>query len=58
MRKIQDLSIGTKISSALVIFLCPIALLGYFLVSEKQDLINFAKKEVAGIHYLRAALYH
>ena len=54
MTQFQNLSIGTKISSAVIIFLIPIFMLGYFLVIEKEDLIQFAKKEVSGVSYLRA----
>ena len=54
MNKFQNLSIGTKISSAIIVFLVPIFMLGYYLVVEKQDLIQFAKKEISGVSYLRA----
>jgi methyl-accepting chemotaxis protein len=54
MLKFQNLSIGTKISSAIIIFLIPIFMLGYFLVVEKQYLIQFTEKEVRGVRYLRA----
>src|SRR4051812_47457024 len=55
MDKFQNLSIGTKISGAVLIFLFPFLLLGYFLITEKEELINFTRQEVAGVHYLRAA---
>ena len=55
MNAFQNLSIGKKIACAVLILLFPIALLGYFLVVEKQELINFARQEIAGVHYLRAA---
>ena len=55
MNSLNNLSIATKISCAILIFMLPIALLGYFLFCEKEELINFAKQEVAGVHYLRAA---
>ena len=52
--KFQDLSIGKKISCAVVVFLIPLALLSYYLVTEKEGLIDFTRQEVAGVHYLRA----
>ncbi len=55
MTKFANLPIGTKISCAIAVFIMPILLLGYFLVTEKEDLINFTKQEIAGVHYLRAA---
>lgn len=55
MKTLQNLSIATKITSALVILLFPILLLGYFLVVEKYVLIDFTKQEIAGVRYLRAA---
>ncbi len=55
MIKFNNLSIGTKITSAILVFLFPIVLLGYFLIAEKEELINFTRQEVAGVHYLRAA---
>lgn len=54
MNKFQNLSIGTQISLAIIVLLFPVILLGYFLFAEKEDLINFTKQEVAGVHYLRA----
>jgi methyl-accepting chemotaxis protein len=56
----QNLSIGTKISSAVVIFILPILLLGYYLVSEKNVMIDFTKQEISGVQYMRGvqeALY-
>ena len=53
--KLQNLSIGRKIVLSIVIFTFPIFLLGYFLVVEKQGLIDFTNQEIAGVHYLRAA---
>jgi methyl-accepting chemotaxis protein len=53
--KIQDISIGTKLLAAIVIFFVPIVLLGSFLVKEKEGLIAFTQSEVAGVNYLRAA---
>jgi methyl-accepting chemotaxis protein len=55
MNNFQNLSIATKITCAICIFLFPIALLGYFLFAEKGELISFANQEIAGVHYLRAA---
>ena len=55
MTAFKNLSISTKISLAILIFLFPIILLGYFLFAEKEELIGFTRQEVAGVHYLRAA---
>lgn len=53
--KLNDFSLGKKMAFAIAIFLIPIALMGYFLVTEKDDLINFTLQEVAGVHYLKPA---
>ncbi len=53
--KLDNLSLGRKMSFATLIFLFPIVLMGCFLVSEKNDLIDFARKEIAGVRYLRPA---
>ena len=55
VEKLNDLAISKKLMIALAIFLFPIVLLAYFLVIEKDDLINFTKQEIAGVSYLRAA---
>ncbi len=55
MTMFNNLSIGTKIGFAVVLLLVPITLLCYFLYKEKEELISFAKTEIAGAHYLRAA---
>lgn len=52
---LKDLSLSTKLTIASAIFLFPVILLAYFLVIEKDELIDFTKKEVAGVSYLRAA---
>lgn len=52
---IQNWPIATKITAAIAILISPIFLLGYFLVVEKEELIDFARKEMAGVVYLRAA---
>ena len=51
---VRNLSLGKKLSAAVAIFLIPIVLMGYFLVSEKDDLISFTQQEVAGVSYLSA----
>ena len=55
MNYFNNLSIAKKIGFSIAVFSFPIFLLVYFLIIEKEDLIHFAKKEVAGVHYLRAA---
>lgn len=55
MKTLNNFPIGTKIYIAIIIFLFPLLQLAYFLYVEKLDLINFAKQEVSGVHYLRAA---
>ena len=52
--KLNDISISKKIVLSIIIFTFPIFLLGYFLVVEKQGLIDFTNQEIAGVHYLRA----
>ena len=49
------MSVGKKISLGIGFFLFPVMLLGYFFYSEKQILIEFTEKEVAGIRYIKAA---
>ena len=51
---LNNFSIGTKIYIAVLILMLPLAQLAYFLYVEKLDLINFARQEIAGVHYLRA----
>jgi methyl-accepting chemotaxis protein len=50
----NNLSISKKISGAITIFVLPLALMGYFLVTEKDALITFTNQEKAGVSYLRA----
>jgi methyl-accepting chemotaxis protein len=52
--RLPNWSISKKLFSVLAILLIPIATLLYFLVSEKDSLVDFAQKEVAGVDYLRA----
>lgn len=35
-----------------VIFLIPISIMLYFLVTEKEELIDFSQKEIAGVNYI------
>ena len=53
--KLQNLALAKKLVGALAIFILPVALMAYFLVTEKDDLITFTRQEIAGVHYLRAA---
>jgi methyl-accepting chemotaxis protein len=50
---IRNLSLGKKLTIAISVFVFPVMLMGYFLYVEKDDLISFTKKEIAGVHYLR-----
>jgi methyl-accepting chemotaxis protein len=50
---LNDLSLSKKLTISLMIFVFPITLLGWFLITEKDDLIDFTKAEIAGVHYLR-----
>ncbi|MEI6730312.1 MAG: PAS domain-containing protein, partial [Pseudomonadota bacterium] len=52
--KLSNISIGKKIIGASIIMTLPIFVLGYFLVLEKHESIDFAKKEISGIQYLHA----
>ncbi len=47
-----SLTIAAKLAIAYGLFLIPIAYLGYQMVSDKEANIEFARKEVAGIHYV------
>ena len=55
MKQFHNFSIATKMFIAIAIFSVPVAQLAYYLYVEKQDLISFARQEVAGVQYLRAA---
>lgn len=52
---LNDLSIAHKISVSALILLIPTLILGYFLVIEKDELIQFTNQEIAGVHYIKAA---
>ena len=52
--RLTNWSISKKLFSVIAILLIPIATLLFFLVSEKDSLIDFAQKEIAGVNYLRA----
>ena len=54
MSRFQNLSIQTKLTFALSVLMFPILLLGYFLITEKEELITFTRQELAGVTYLRA----
>jgi len=51
---LQRLSLSQKLLSALAILVVPIAVLLYFVVIEKDSLIQVTRKEMAGVAYLRA----
>ncbi|MCW2316972.1 methyl-accepting chemotaxis protein [Rhodoblastus acidophilus] len=50
----QNLSLSHKLFSALAILVVPLVFLLYFVVIEKDSLIQFTQKEMAGVTYLRA----
>lgn len=52
---LKNLPIARKLFLSLAIFIFPVFLLAYFLVTEKDDLISFTQQEIAGVTYLRAA---
>ncbi|MDE1900305.1 MAG: HAMP domain-containing protein [Alphaproteobacteria bacterium] len=52
--RIQDMSLSAKLGASIAISLFPVALLIYFVISEKDGAISFAQKEIAGVEYLRA----
>jgi methyl-accepting chemotaxis protein len=52
---LKDLSITKKLIAAITIFVFPILLMGYFLLAEKDELIDFTRQEIAGVRYLRPA---
>mgnify|MGYP001587069990 CR=1 FL=1 len=43
-----------KLGFSIVVLLLPTLLLVYFLIIEKQGLIDFTQQEVAGVEYLRS----
>ncbi len=47
-----SLTIAAKLAVAYVMFLAPIAYLGYQMVSDKETNIEFALKEITGIRYI------
>ncbi|MFZ4763055.1 MAG: methyl-accepting chemotaxis protein [Alphaproteobacteria bacterium] len=51
---LNNLPLASKLSAAIAIFTLPIALMGFFLVTEKQGLIDFTQKEIYGVQYIRA----
>ena len=52
---LKNMTISRKLSISVLVFLSSIILNTYFLIVEKDDLINFTKQEIAGVSYLRAA---
>ncbi len=55
MTNFNSLSIGKKIVLAILVLFVPSLVQGYYLIIEKQEVINFTKQEIAGVHYLQAA---
>ena len=53
--KLDNFKLAHKLAAAVLIFILPIFLMGYFLVVEKDVLISFTQQEIAGVEYLRAA---
>src|ERR1700733_12925099 len=49
-----NLTIAGKLGVAYCLFLAPISYLGYQMVSDKQTTIEFANKEILGVHYIAA----
>src|SRR5918998_72274 len=45
---VANLSLAKRVAVLATIFLLPLAVLGYFLVVEKRELIAFSAKEVVG----------
>ena len=52
---LRNIGLSKKLSMAVAIFLLPVALLCYFLIIEKDDLITFTQMEISGVDYLRPA---
>ena len=50
---LKHLPVTWRVLGLATIFTIPLALLAYFLVVEKSDLIEFARTEIQGAHYLR-----
>jgi methyl-accepting chemotaxis protein len=53
--RLRDRSIAQKFGLALALAVLPLALLTYFFVTERNDLIEFTDREIVGARYLRAA---
>jgi methyl-accepting chemotaxis protein len=53
--KLQDLSLSNKLNLSVIVFFFPVAILAYYLIIEKDGLIEFTQQEIAGVHYLDAA---
>jgi methyl-accepting chemotaxis protein len=51
---LQNWSLSKRLFSVVAILIVPIAMLLYFLVSEKDSLIKFTQQEISGVAYLRA----
>ncbi|MDR3448387.1 MAG: methyl-accepting chemotaxis protein [Alphaproteobacteria bacterium] len=51
----KNMSLATKLGLAVAVLFLPTFLLAYFLVAEKDVLIDFTRQEIAGVQYLRAA---
>ena len=53
--RIKDLSIARKLGLGLALALLPVAVLTYFFITERNDLIDFTDQEIIGTQGLRAA---
>jgi hypothetical protein len=51
---LQNWSLSKRLFSVVAILIVPIAVLLFFLVSEKDSLIKFTQQEISGVAYLRA----
>ena len=52
--RLNDYKLNTKIIAAITIIAFPVILMGYFLYSEKQELIDFTRQEQLGVTTIRA----
>ena len=53
--RFRDLSLTKKLAIAISVFAFPVVLMGYFLVVEKDVLIEFTQEEIGGVDYIRSA---
>lgn len=50
---LDNIRISKKFTIVMVLMFIPIVVLNYILITEKEVLIDFAKREIVGVHYLR-----